>query len=184
MLSRLIQRIGVAGLAAMVGVALIGGAALAWTGHVEGQPSSFTAGGTDGYYVWHDGNGMHLRTTDSAGVFTYSGVLHTNGTFVSVNPVKLEADDKVEVLDGGKTIKFQFVTHTGVDGLDFEVSAGSKVRFTLSRDGNQIDPANIFLGTAAVHPHHSSFVLRREKGNHAGRGTRRVTPSVTATPTS
>lgn len=184
MLNRLIRRLGVAALAALTGVALIGGAALAWTGHVEGQPASFSAGGTDGYYVWHDAGGLHLRTTDSSGVFTYSGVIHTNGTFVNVNPVRLEADDKVDVLDNGKTIQFQFVTHSGIDGVDFEVSNGSKVRFTLSRDGNQIDPANIFLGTAAVHPHHSSFVLRRDKGNHSGRATRRVTPTATATPTS
>jgi hypothetical protein len=184
MLKRLVRRFGVAALAALTGIALIGGVALAWTGHVEGQPASFSAGGTDGYYVWHDANGLHLRTTDSAGTFHYTGVLRTNGTFVSVTPVKLDPADNLEVLDGGKTIKFQFVTHQGIDGVDFEVSGGSKVRFSLERDSAAIDPANIFLGTAAVHPKHSSFVIRRDKHQRSGKPVPFASPTATPTPTS
>jgi hypothetical protein len=172
----LARRVGVAAIAAVTGIALIAGAALAWTGHVEGKPVSFSAGGTDGYYVWHDDDGLHLRTTDSAGVFAYSGTIRTNGTFVNVDPVRLEADDDVEVLDGGKTIRFQFKTAEGIDGINFEVSDGSTVRFSLRRDGARIDAGNIFLGEDSVHPKHDPFTIRRD-------GTEVATPTATPTAT-
>jgi hypothetical protein len=180
MLANLARRFGAATLAALTALALITGAAFAWTGHVQGRPASFSAGGTDGYYVWHDDDGLHLRTTDSSGVFKYTGILRTNGTFADVNPVRLEPDDKFEVLDGGHTLHFQFVTAEGVDGLDFRVDGGTRVRFALERDGHLIDTSNIFLGEDSVHPKHNPFSIRRDGDDADGRPTS-VTP--TAIPT-
>jgi len=51
MFEALLHRLPAAALAAVAGVALIGGVAFAWSGHVDGRPKSFEAGGTDGYYV-------------------------------------------------------------------------------------------------------------------------------------
>jgi hypothetical protein len=178
MISSFASRFGAAAIAAVTGLALITGAALAWTGHVQGRPSAFQAGGTDGYYVWHDDNGLHLRTTDSSGVFHYTGVIHTDGTFVDVNPVKLEADDKIDVLDGGKTIRFDFVTAEGIDGVDFRVDGGNRVRFALRRDGSPIDASNIFLGEDSVHPKHNPFSIHRDGTEETSTPT-----ATTATPT-
>jgi hypothetical protein len=181
MLISLARRFGAATLAAVTALALITGAALAWTGHVQGRPASFSAGGTDGYYVWHDDAGLHLRTTDSSGVFKYTGVLRTNGTFADVNAVRLEPDDRFEVLDGGHALRFQFITAEGVDGLDFQVDGGTRVRFDLERDGHRIDASNIFLGEDAVHPTHNPFAIHRDDQDADGRpGT--VAPTAIATP--
>jgi hypothetical protein len=181
MLGTLARRFGAATVTAVTALALITGAALAWTGHVQGRPSSFTAGGTDGYYVWHDDDGLHLRTTDSSGVFKYAGVIHTNGTFVGVNPVKLEADDKVELLDGGKTIRFDFVTAEGIDGIDFRVDGGTRVRFALLRDGSRVDPSNIFLGEDSVHPARDPFSIHRDSNDFDTPPSAITTPTATAT---
>jgi hypothetical protein len=181
MLASFARRFGAAAIAAVAAFALITGAALAWTGHVQGKPSSFAAGGTDGYYVWHDDDGLHLRTTDSSGVFKYTGVMHTNGTFVDVNPVKLEADDKVEILDGGKTIRFDFVTAEGIDGIDFRVDGGTRVRFGLMRDGSRIDTSNVFLGEDSTHPAHNPFTIRRDGNDADGQPSATATPTATAT---
>ena len=64
-----LHRLTVAAVGALAGVALIGGAALTWSGQVECKRASFGAGGTNGYYAWHGPDGSHLRTTDSSGVY-------------------------------------------------------------------------------------------------------------------
>src|SRR5205814_1143012 len=138
-----LQRLPAAAMAAVAGVALVGGVAFAWSGHVEGRPKSFEAGGTDGYYVWADDDGWHLRTTDSSGRFAYTGTLRTDGTFAGVSLVKAEADDRVEVLDGGKVLRFQFKTAEGIDGFNVHVDGGTRVGFRLERDGALVDPSNI-----------------------------------------
>jgi hypothetical protein len=184
MLTSFVRRFGAAALTAVAALALITGAAFAWTGHVQGKPSNFAAGGTDGYYVWHDDSGLHLRTTDSSGAFKYTGVLHTNGTFVDVNPVRLEADDKVELVDGGKTIRFQLVTAEGIDGIDFRVDGGTRVRFALQRDRHPIDAANIFLGEDSAHPPHNPFTIQRDANDADGRPSSLEAPTATATPAS
>src|SRR5438045_3658337 len=126
MLSSLVNRVSIAIVTATVGVALVAGAALAWGGRIEGRTASFEAGGTDGYDVWHDDSGLHLRTTDSSGVFEYTGTLRTNGTFTGLQPVKAEPDDSVQLLDGGKVIQFRMKTFTGIDGFDFRVNDGTR----------------------------------------------------------
>ncbi|MGH2459104.1 MAG: hypothetical protein ACRDIY_09585 [Chloroflexota bacterium] len=156
-----LHRLTVAAVGALAGVALLGGAALAWSGQVEGRPASFEAGGTDGYYVWHGPDGFHLRTTDSSGVYKYTGELHTNGVFTSVDPVRLEKDDQIAVVDGGHTIKYSFVTAEGIDGVDFRIDGGTHLGLWLDRDGRRIDSSNVFLGEDVVHPPSNPFRIHR-----------------------
>lgn len=178
MLGGMFRRIAIAAVATAAGVSLIGGAALAWSGGVWGRPTSFEAGGTDGYYVWQDTDGMHLRTTDSSGVYKYSGVIRTRGTFADVHLVKGESDDHVEVVDGGKALRFQFKTAEGIDGIDFHVVGGRRLYLRLDQDGKLIDPANIFLGEDSAHPDHDPFVIHRER-ERDHRGTTSPRPAAT-----
>jgi len=182
--------------AAAASLFLLGGAALAagandqdtggWGKRTQGQPLSFQAGGTDGYYLWHDAGGLRLRTTDSAGKFRYSGTLRTNGAFINVVKVRDEADDHVDVQDGGKVIKFSFVTFQGIDGFNFEVSGGKGtwVHFRLDRDGSRIDPSNIFLGEDSVHPKHNPFGIVRhddQSPTASASSTQTTTSTVSST---
>src|SRR6266849_1468722 len=52
-----------------------------------------------GYYVWHNDDGFHLRTHGPGAEHVFDAVLHTKGTFENVDVVKLENDDRVDVLD-------------------------------------------------------------------------------------
>ena len=178
-----LHRLTVAAIGALAGVALIGGAALAWSGQVDGKPAGFAAGGTDGYYVWHGADGFHLRTTDSSGVYKYTGELHTNGVFTSVDPVRLEKDDQVAVVDGGHTITYSFVTAEGIDGIDFRVDGGTHLGFLLKRDGTRIDPSNIFLGEDGVHPPGNPFRIHRTPDRDDSWTTGHGNVPSTATPT-
>jgi hypothetical protein len=138
-----------------------------WGRRVWGEPESFHAGAADGYYIWcgpsDDGNDreFHLRTTDSKGVFVYSGILRTNGTFRDVEKVRDEADDHVDVLDNGHEIKFSFVTYQGIDGLNFNVSGGNRVSFLLDQSGSKIATSSIYLGKEGQHPKHNPLAIHR-----------------------
>ncbi len=178
-----LHRLAVAAVGALAGVALIGGAALAWSGQVEGKPASFGPGDTDDYYVWHTADGFHLRTTDSSGVYKYTGELHTDGVFTDVQPIRLEKDDRVDVLDGGHTIRYSFVTAEGIDGFDFRIAGGTHLGFLLKRDGTRIDTANIFLGEDGVHPATNPFRIHRTLDRDDSWAVGRANAQPAATPT-
>jgi len=164
----LYHRVSVAAVGAMTGLALLGGTALAWTGHVDGQPTGFQAGAADGYYVWHN-NGedqFHLRTTDSSGVYTYTGVLRTDGHFRDVELVRQEPDDHVQVLNDGHVIRFAFKTAEGADGIDFDVDGGRGITLRLNQNGTPINTSSVYLGQDGVHPRHNPFLIRRNPRRH------------------
>ncbi len=179
-----VKRASVAVASALAGLAMLGGAALAWTGHVDGQPTTLQPGAADGYYIWHNDqeDRFHLRTTDSAGVFAYSGVLHTDGRFHDVELVRKEVDDHVQVSRDGHTIVFRFVTAEGIDGIDFNVAGGSHIGLRLSRDGSLIDPSNIYLGADGVHPPRNPFRIFRNR-HHRDRVSAVAGVRPTETPT-
>lgn len=160
-----------------------------WGKRIWGQPQSFQAGGTDGYYLWcarnasdKDDAHLALRTTDSAGRFHYSGVLRTNGEFYGVTKVRDEADDHVDVSPDHKTIRFSLVTYQGIDGFDFHVAGGTRVVFALDRDSARLDPSNIFLGEDSVHPAHNPLLIERLRHHpRAPHSTTTSTSSSTST---
>lgn len=161
-----------------------------WGKRIWGQPQSFQAGGTDGYYIWcarsasdKDDAHLSLRTTDSAGKFHYSGVLRTNGEFVGVTKVRGEPDDHVDISPDHKTIRFSFVTYQGVDGFDFHVAGGTRVVFALDRDGARLDPSNIFLGEDSVHPAHNPFRILRPRHHRRAPKTSTTTTSTSTSTT-
>lgn len=176
------RRVSLAAAGAATGLALLGGVALAWTGHVNGQPASFKPGAADGYYVWHNQgeDRFHLRTTDSAGRHRYTGVLRTDGHFRDVELVKKESDDHLQVLDDGHVLRFELVTAEGIDGIDFNVDGGQRVRFRLNQDGHRIDPSSIYLGEDGAHPRHNPFAIWRNHPHRHPRGL--AAPATSAAP--
>lgn len=139
-----------------------------WGHRIWSVPESFHAGAADGYYIWcgpsesgATDKELHLRTTDKNGVYVYSGTLRTDGTFKDVEKVRDEPDDHVAVTDNGHEITFSFVTYAGIDGFNFNVAGGTKVRYALDQSGKLISTSNIFLGKEGVHPKHNPMETHR-----------------------
>lgn len=137
------------------------GSAFAWPGNLEGRPDKMRIGGAQGYFIWHDKQGMHLHTTTKGREHVYTGVIRTNGKFVDVNEFRTEAGDNVRVSRDRDTIWFKFSTTAGLDGLNFRVRGGEQVDFDLYVDGHQINRQQIFLGDDGHHPRDNSFVIHR-----------------------
>jgi hypothetical protein len=136
------------------------GTALAWYAPVEGQPAYY--GGNDkGYFIWHDGDGMHLRVQGSMMGMVFSGTIKTDGTFVDVHGNKLEYGDHYWLDNDNNVIHFKFTNAGGIDGLSFKVFGGEHLRFELAINGNKAHPNDIHLGSEGWHPASNHFQLRR-----------------------
>ena len=98
-----------------------------WTGAIdpEGRPESFDAGDTGAVYVWHDGDGWHVRSTDTRPTdHHYTGTIRlapSGASFTAVRPVRDEKDDRVSV-DGDGTLHYDLHTFASIDGFDFRVA--------------------------------------------------------------
>ncbi len=146
---------------AFAAVVLAAGTALAWYAPVEGPPQVMLDGDARGFFIWHDGDGMHLRVHTLMFAQTFSGVIKTNGHFVQVHGKKLEFGDHYWLSPAKNMLTFKFVTAAGMDGLDFMVAGGNYLSLDLNLNGQPINPAEIFLGHQGWRPSSHQFVLRR-----------------------
>jgi hypothetical protein len=113
-----------------------------------------------GYYIWHNDDGFHLRTHGPGAEHVFDAVLKTKGTFENVSVVKLENDDRVDVVDAGHKMIIHFHTFDGTDGVNFTIKDGERLRLNLKVDDEHIATSSIFLGAKGVHPKHNPFSIR------------------------
>jgi hypothetical protein len=109
-----------------------------WTGAIspEGRPDNFDAGDAGAVYVWHDGDGWHIRTTDKRAVdHHYTGTIRVEpgvARFTDIHTVRDERDDRVTI-DGDNVLHYDFHTFASIDGVDFHVSCPPQQRVTHER---------------------------------------------------
>lgn len=129
---------------------------------LDGKPDAFDPGHSNGYFIWQDEKGLHLRTTTPGTEHVFSGTIHTDGTFENVWGKSRGAEDDFHVNEDRNNITFKFTSAGGADCIDLHVAEGSYVRFNLSMDGEDVDPANIFIGNSGWHPGSYKFTLRHD----------------------
>lgn len=148
--------------AALLAGTLVATTAFAWPGGIEGRPRQLGAPDDKaGYYIWHDEDGFHLRTTGPGPRHRFRGTLTTNGEFAGVQLVRLEGDDGFVVRNGGQTLDIRFETWDQVDGVDLRIEGGDRLRFALELDGRRAPVDRIFLGEDGSHPERNPFTIRR-----------------------
>jgi hypothetical protein len=145
------------GLAITLSVLLI---APALAAEAEGQPESLRDAGDLGYYIWHDRDGFHLRTTGPGPRHVFRATLRTDGRFADVRLVRLEGDDGYVIRDGGRRLDLRFETWSAVDGVDFQVLNDDRIRFELRIDGRLAPTERIFLGREGRHPSRNPFTIK------------------------
>jgi hypothetical protein len=128
---------------------------------IQGSPTINDDSPT-GYYLFRSNgdDGIHLRTHGPGAEHDFDATLRTNGTFQNVDPVRLEAGDKVDVLDGGHRLVIHFHTFDFTDGVNFTIKGGEHLRLDLKLDGQPISTDSIFLGQNGRHPKHNPFHVR------------------------
>lgn len=130
-----------------------------WPRSVQGQPRAFKAGGTAGYYIWHDDRGWHLRTTTPRRTeHVFEGTIASADDIQLVHQYRDERGDEVKV--EGNTLAFKFVTSNGVDGVDFTVGCTESIDFALHGQGRPTTPRRIWLGKTGKAPSNPFTVSR------------------------
>ena len=115
-----------------------------WTGAIspEGRPDGLDAGDAGAVYVWHDGDGWHIRTTDRRPVdHHYTGTIRLEpaaASFTAVRTVRDERDDRV-LVDGTNALHYDFHTFASIDGADFRVTCPTGRRAGRERLGFHTD---------------------------------------------
>jgi hypothetical protein len=139
------------------------GTALAWPDLVENIPHNLHGGGTAGFYLWHNDQGLFLATTgpDPRTSHLFSGLIETDGRFTDVHLLRAERPDAYAVRENDQRIRFSLTTFADLDGLTFDVVGGTEVTFTLLIDGQRASPRSIFMGQRAIHPQVNPIILYR-----------------------
>jgi len=135
--------------------------AFAWQGPVDGGAPDLNHDSPTGYYLWHDDNGLHLRTHGPNARHDFDARLRTDGTFQDVDVVRAESRDGVQVVDGGHELVIHFQTFDATDGVNFHIDGGERLRLALRLDDHLIGTDHVFLGPNGDHPDDNPFVLHR-----------------------
>lgn len=155
---------------------LVGLALAFWTSAVragdpepKGKPAGMEAGQPVRWYVWHDKNGWHVRTTTKSKEHEFTGTIRVLGGAVNhVHPAKMEGKSKQKdwwaLSEGNKVVTLKLKTDGGMDGFDFEVGPSAKeIVFALKVDGKD-DPKHIHIGKQGDHPDAAKFTLPAHPG--------------------
>lgn len=140
------------------------GAAFAADPDPQGEPTKMEGGKVQSWYVWHDKDGWHVRTTTKKMEHQFSGTVRvTGGQFKEVTASKLEQNKAVKdwwvLEDKDRTLKFDFKTNGAMDGIDFTLGGkADDITFTLKIDGED-KTERIFIGKDSAHPKSNTFVM-------------------------
>lgn len=122
-----------------------------------GRPA-FKAGDAEGYWIWVDEAGWHLRTTTpKKQQHTFRGVVRAEG-FGAVKASRAELTPKLQLFDG--QVKFEFDLFTGSDGFDWQQTEDCAT-FELRVDGRGV-PERIHVGAKAEAPEAALFLACRK----------------------
>lgn len=119
----------------------------------DGRPAGYYLGRTE------DG-GFRLRSHGPNVRHHFTAVLRTDGRFVDVETVRLEAGDGVRVSEDGHSLRYNVHTFDGLDGVNFRVDGGEVVTFRLELNDALINTDHVYLGAADAHPLHNPFRIR------------------------
>ncbi len=123
-----------------------------------GRPE-FVPGLTEGYWIWQDSGGWHLRTTSDLPRRFHGELEPVGGAISSVRAVGGAPEPQVG--GGGDRIVFDWQAEGGERGIDWIASSGC-TRFQLYIDGDP-RPTRVFLGGPSDSPDVIPFAVCRPR---------------------
>ena len=119
-----------------------------------GEPKGLLTGQPSRYYVWHEGNHWHLRST-SRKFINFRGIVRVlNGQVGFVRPIGFEKSQKDSWAYDAERREIRFACKTGpsFDGLDFRIEGRNAfVEFEIHHLGRG-RPGAIFIGPEQKNP--------------------------------
>lgn len=126
---------------------------------LEGQPSTLREGAMASYWIWHDSDGYHLRTTTAHDRRVFSGRIEFSGGSGWAKAYQLGPDDVVKLTPQG--IAFHLATQRSLNGFDFRMDYPSQATLSLELDDDKGQKVvqHVFLGQNNVHPNTNPLTI-------------------------
>jgi hypothetical protein len=130
---------------------------------VIGNPGAIRATAAGDAYIWHNGNGWHLRVRHAgSSKLVFTGTIATgDGKTIRYHRHRLERNDTVALSPDRTSLTFTMNNYGHVDGLDLKMDCSAKVTFDLKVAGTQMTTDRIHLGRARVDALASPVVIER-----------------------
>ena len=114
---------------------------------------------TNGYFIWQDGAGWHIRWKTLAGKHAISGVIRCNGEFIKTRQRHIE-DTEAIVSMTKNYIEYKAWNRGKLDGFDFNVSLSTTwITFDIMMD-NKYYPTYVNIGANNMHPEIVPFTIK------------------------
>ncbi len=117
---------------------------------LRGEPA-IEAGKQLGVYLWTNGKGLHVRLSSNGKPVLFSGSIETDkpaGEFARVRKGAGGWVDRVQE----KALLFSATVRAEIDGFDLALTPGTTVKVFLQIDGQQPEPAVVFVGGKLENP--------------------------------
>jgi hypothetical protein len=117
-----------------------------------------------GVYLWHGKTGYALRVTHPGHQkVVFTGSITVSNTISAVRKFRLEKADSMKVGPQRHTLTFRFTNYGYLDGISFAAGCSRDVKVTVSIDGKQAAPDQVFLGKNRLHPTSVPFTIERTR---------------------
>ncbi|HBF39192.1 MAG TPA: hypothetical protein DDW50_17965, partial [Firmicutes bacterium] len=134
-----------------------------WPDNMEGEPTPLLQQYLEGYFIWNDSSGFHLKVATANGAkHIFTGVIGTDGRIENLMTQTFDPDDYSRLIDHD-TLKFRLTASNQISAMNFNVWYGHSMRFELSMDGRKIDVNNIYIGRDGWHPNSAAFFLEYDE---------------------
>ncbi|RME20510.1 MAG: hypothetical protein D6806_16230 [Deltaproteobacteria bacterium] len=155
------KRITLAAVAALV-LSLASGA-LAFdrvsAGKLKGKPEIDKAN-CQGYYIWTDSDGLHIRWCAREKPLLFTGRLDTDRPVAELKRLEPKFGGWART-HGDRVVLYSSTVRPGdIDGIDLKIPRGRRVQFMLDVDGKAPEPKEVFLGAKAQNPRSLPLMLR------------------------
>jgi hypothetical protein len=119
-----------------------------------------------GLYLWHGKTGYALRVTHPGHEkVTFTGTITVSNKISAVRKFRLEKADKLSVGPYRHTLSFTFTNYGYLDGFSFAAGCSKDVKVSVSINGTQATPNQVFLGKNRVQPTSVPFRIERDQPN-------------------
>jgi hypothetical protein len=126
---------------------------------LEGQPSALREGALASYWIWHDIDGYHLRTTTAHDRRVFSGRIEFSGGSGWAKAYQLGPKDEVQLTNQG--ITFRLSNQRELKGFDIRMEYPTQAALSLELDNDkgQKVAESVFLGRNNAHPQTNPFKI-------------------------
>lgn len=125
----------------------------------EGQPTMLREGALASYWIWHDSDGYHLRTTTAHDRRIFSGRIEFSGGNGWARAYQLKPNDEVKLTNQG--FAFHLATERNLNGFDFRMDYGTQATLALELDNDKGPKVleHVFVGQNNAHPISNPFTI-------------------------